>query len=380
MFSKAGKYELQTPDQYSQSNYYIFTPTLLCSKSLINIDDEMALLLAKAHRLLGILEGMSGFIPTIDVIESMLIKKEALLSCQIDGIDVPFDNIFDLSKVQNKKVSSVLNYIKATYYVEESLEAKHISNRFLCEIHKVLMKNASNEDVGQFRKIQTFIGPHIYVENFPNYNPPATENMKIALSDLEKFINSDDNIDVLIKLALIHYQFETIHPFSSGNGRTGRILICMFLKEKKILSRKLLCLSDFLLPNKIEYFDRLMEVRRKGNYEQWVKFFIKAVIVAAEDSINVINKLLELREKNLSKIMTLGKTSKTSMLLYEYIERKPIIDIKETADVLKLSFNTISKAVEGFQKIEILKQSNNLIRNRCFAYSKYLQIIEHKIQ
>ena len=255
------------------------------------------------------------------------------------------------------------------------LAEKNISNVLLGEIHKVLMENISSEDIGQFRKIQTYAEPPVYIFGIPTYNPPTVEYMETALSDLEKFIGRDDNIDTLVKIALILYQFETISPFVSGNSKMGRILVNLFLQEKKILSRQLLCVSSYLLSSKIEYNDRIAEVRRIGNYKQWIKYFIKAVIVAAEDSINVINQLIELRENNMAKIMTLGKSSKTLMLMYEFIEKKPIVDIKKTAEELNLSFNTISKAVESLQKLEILKQSNNLMRNRCFMYEEYLGII-----
>jgi len=375
MFSKSGSYDLNLPKHYSQPKYYTFTPKPLCGRDLVQVDEELAFLLAKAHRLIGILEGMSALITNIDAIESMLIKKEAVASCRIDGIEENFEDVVSLSKEGNPKVVNSLRYIKVLDYNKKNLANQHLSNKFLCKMHNMMMEYAGNEEVGKFRKTQTFFGSRAFVENFPDYNPPAPDDMHNVLIDLEKYITSDERTDVLVRAALIHYQFETVHPFVTGNGRIGRILNNLFLTEDKILSRQLLCISNYLLQNKVEYFDRLNEVQRFGKYEQWVKFFIKAFIASAEDSINIIKRLLKLRDQNIAKIMTLGKSAKLAMILYEYIEKTPIIDINKTAEALNLSFNTISKAVESLLKIEILKQRNNSIRYRCFAYEEYLEII-----
>jgi len=376
MFSKSGSYNLHIPEHYMQSKYYTFSPSPLCKSELVKTDTELALLLAKAHRLIGILEGMSRFIPNINIIESMLIKREAVFSCRIDGFEESFEEAIKTSEEGNKMVSYSQGYIKAVNYGKEKLPENHFTNQFLCEIHKNLMADKNDEEAGQFRKTQTFFGPRVFTESFPDYNPPAPDEMGKALIDFEKYINCNDEVDVLTKAALIHYQFETIHPFISGNGKLGRILNGLFISEKKILSRQLLCISKYLWLNKIEYFDRLKEVQRFGNFEQWVKFFVKALISAAEDSINIINRLLALREKTVAKIMTLGKLSRTATLLLEYLEKKPIIDIKTASETLNLSFNTVSKSVESLREIGILKKRNDSIRYRYFAYEEYLNILD----
>ena len=187
-------------------------------------------------------------------------------------------------------------------------------------------------------------------------------------------MKTEDGIDSLIKLALIHYQLETIHPFLYGNGRLGRLLVNLFLYDKKLLLRPLLCSSRLLLLNKTEYFDRIEALQRYGEYELWTKFFIKAVIIGAEESINIITKVDSLQERNLTKIMMLGKSSKTAMLLYNYIQKNPIIEIKTVSEALNLSFNAVASAVKCLRSLDILKQSNTLTRNRTFAYQDYLDV------
>ena len=202
--------------------------------------------------------------------------------------------------------------------------------------------------------------------------------MQEALSRLEYFINHDDEfgaIDVLVRAALMHYQFETIHPFLDGNGRIGRLLITLFLMEKGAMLTPVLYLSYFLKRNKTEYYDRMMHVRANGDYEQWVKFFLVAVSESADDAIETIDKLVDLREKNLRDIRDMGRSAKTLNKLLTYLEKNPIIEIKKTAAALGISFNTVSGAVNRLCAIGILTQTSGIQRNRSFAYTAYLDIL-----
>ncbi|HEY5537896.1 MAG TPA: Fic family protein, partial [Acetobacterium sp.] len=179
-----------------------------------------------------------------------------------------------------------------------------------------------------------------------------------------------------IKIGLAHYQFETIHPFLDGNGRIGRLLITLFLMERKVLSYETLYISYFLKKNRVEYYDRLMEVRLKGNFEQWIKFFLLAVHESAEDAIQTIEKLVKLHNKNFKRIENnVGRSSKTVKMLLNYLERNPIIDIKKTSTALELSYNAVSNAVKQLMALEILTQPESGLRNRVFAYEEYLEII-----
>lgn len=371
MFIESGTYDIQRD---RAKIFYSFKPTPLCGVNLIKTDEELTLLLSKAHRLLGILEGMTRFITNVDVIESILIKKEVLLSCQIDGCTATFEDVLHSTK-KNKDAAAVQNYIEAVWVSKKSILNDKFSNQLLCDMHRALVNDSNNKKSGQFRKIQIFDKAGIYISDMKIYNPPAPKDIKATMFDLESYINSDDHIDTLIKAALIYYQFVTISPFENENNKIGRMLINLFLQEKKILSRQLLCLSGYSLLNRIDFFDRVSAVRIAGDYEQWIKCFLKGIIVTADKSINTINKLIELKAENQAKIMSFGQTKKTSLIILDYLEQNPIIDLKKTAEDLKVSFNTVAKTVNNLQQSGIIKQGNNLMRYRCFVYDEYLEII-----
>ena len=190
-----------------------------------------------------------------------------------------------------------------------------------------------------------------------------------------RFVNSEDDWDPLIKIALIHYQFETIHPFLDGNGRIGRLLIAVFMIEKKLLSHETLYISYFLKRNRIEYYDRLNDVKTKGNFEQWLKFFLLATYESAQDAITTIDELINLHNRNYEVVNNTGKSAKTVIKVFKHLESSPIIDIKKTSAALKLSFNAVSNAVNKLVELGILMQTENVRRNRVFAYEEYLGIL-----
>jgi Fic family protein len=197
-----------------------------------------------------------------------------------------------------------------------------------------------------------------------------------SMSDLEKYINGDDELDILIRAGLIHYQFETIHPFLDGNGRIGRLLITLFLMEKKVLSTPALYISYFLKKNKIEYYDRMNEVRLKGNYEQWIKFFLEAVYESSKDSVKTIDNLTSLHDKYYLKIESLGRRAKNAIRVFEYLESNPIIEIQKTAKELHIAFNTMSSIVKDLINIGVLEQTSTQSRNRTFVYKEYMEILK----
>ena len=199
--------------------------------------------------------------------------------------------------------------------------------------------------------------------------------MKTAMSDLEKFINSDNDLDPLICAALIHYQFETIHPFLDGNGRVGRLLITLYLMEKQVLSKPALYLSYFLKKNRIEYYDRMTEVRRNGNYEQWIKFFLLALSEAATDAIDTIDKLIELHDRTAQSINSFGKAKTSALKLMTYLEENPIIEISKTAQALNMAYNTVSRTVSLLIDNDILVCSDKIGKTKIYSYEEYLKIL-----
>jgi Fic family protein len=362
------------------SQYKSFKPSPLPPNPEIKIDYEIMNLVSESNRVVGILEGRSTSIPNVDLFVAMYIRKEALLSSQIEGTQATLDDILDpdIDKNINLDVTEVLNYIKTSKYGVERLKTLPLSNRFFKEIHQDLMGTGrgSEKEPGEFRRSQNWIGPVGSTIKNARYIPPNVEDMNDALYALESFINEDQEMDPFIKAGLIHYQFETIHPFLDGNGRVGRLLILLFLIEKRVLSHEVLYISYFLKRNRYEYYERLMEVRQNGNYEQWVKFFLRAVIDSASDALQSIDKINQLHIKNKDLIENENVRSVGTFLkLLEYLEEHPIIDITKASKDLELSYNTISSAVKKFVEMDILVQEGKKRRNKVFVYEAYLQIL-----
>lgn len=375
--NRAGTYKKNLSGEMA---YNSFVPAVLPPNPPIELNNEIVEILVKANRQIALLEGISSRIPNIDLFISMYVRKEALMSSQIEGTQATLEDILDpmLENNPNRPVGDVVNYIKATDFAINRLKELPLCNRFIKEAHKVLLAGVrgQNKCPGEFRHSQNWIGGAGSTLQNARYIPPSVEDMQQAMSDLEKYINAEDNLDVLIRAGLIHYQFETIHPFLDGNGRIGRLLITLFLMEQKILTTPALYISYFLKKNRIEYYDRMSEIRQKGNYEQWIKFFLEAVYESAKDAVETIDKLMALHDKNCAKIANLGRRAKNGMRVFEYLESNPIIEIKKTSQELDIAFNTISSVIKDLINIGILEQTSNRSRNRTFAYKEYLEILK----
>lgn len=369
-----------TPRLNGEAQYTFFVPTPLQKVALRKMDSSFLALAARTSHKLGVLDALSSRIPDIDLFISMYIRKESLLSSQIEGTQATLDDILDpaAEKNSNLNIAEVLNYIRAVHYAVKRLNGIPLCCRLLRETHEILLRGGrgSHKEPGEFRRSQNWLGPAGSTIKTAAYIPPAPEEMTAALGELEKFINSNEpEMDPLIKAGLIHYQFETIHPFLDGNGRIGRLLITLFLCNEGILTRPALYISHYLKLNRVEYFDRLAEVRRKGNYEQWLRFFITALHETADDALGTLDELSKLREKCRAKIEKLGKKAGKCRVLFDYLERSPIIDIGKTAGELKLSYNTVAKAASLLCGSGILRPARNVKRNRTFVYTKYLEIL-----
>lgn len=360
--------------------YQSFRPAPLPPNPPIDLSNELVSKLIDANKKLATLDGLSSRIPNIDLFVSMYVRKEALLSSQIEGTQCTLDDILNpfIEENTNLNVSDVVNYIRATEYALTRLQSLPLCNRLIKETHAVLMEGVRGQEKspGEFRYSQNWIGGQGSTIKTARYIPPNPEDMQTAMSDLVKYMNSDDPFDPLIQAALIHYQFETTHPFLDGNGRVGRLLITLFLMEKHILSRPALYISYFLKINRIEYYDRMTQVRKTGDYEQWVIFFLQALSNSANDAIQTIDKLIALHNKSLSLFEDLSKRQKTNVLkVFNYIESNPIIDIQKTATALEMSYNTASKIVSLLVEKGILQQTDKSGKARIFSYSEYLDIL-----
>ncbi len=359
------------------SMYKSFRPSPLPPN--IEIDNEIISLLTGATKAVATLDTLSSYIPNMDLFVSMYVRKEALLSSQIEGTQATLEDVLDplIEKNTNQNVADVVNYIKATEFALNRMQELPLCNRLIRETHAVLMSGVRGQEKspGEFRTSQNWIGAAGSTLKNARYIPPNPSDMSEAMSDLEKYINLDDNLDLLIQAALLHYQFETIHPFLDGNGRVGRLLITLFLMEKKVLNSPALYISYYLKKNRIEYYDRMSEVRNKDNYEQWIKFFLNAIKESAEEATATIKELSTLHDKNISLISSMGRASKNAKAVFDYLERNPIIDIGKTAEELNLAFSTVSLAVGRLVDAGILIQTNNANRNRVFSYEDYLEIL-----
>ena len=361
--------------------YQSFVPAPLPPTPPVDLGSEGLNLLIQANRQLALLEGLAVRIPNMDLFVSMYVRKEALLSSQIEGTQATLDDVLDplLDENANRSVADVINYIKASEFAIKRLQELPLCNRLIKETHAVLMEGVRGQEKnpGEFRYSQNWIGGQGSTLKNARYIPPNPEDMKEAISDLEKYMNAEDSLDPLVRAALIHYQFETIHPFLDGNGRVGRLLITLFLMEKKILTAPALYISYFLKRNRIEYYDRMTEVRRKGNYEQWITFFLQAVMESAEDAVHTIDQLTALHDKNMT-LLTEGITkrqSDTLKKLFAYLEANPIIEVTKTSQALDMAYNTIARAVAVLEEKGILAQSEKAGKTRIYSYSEYLDIL-----
>ena len=360
------------------ATYQSFRPAPLPPESL-ELNSDSVQLLIEANRELAKLNTAASLIPSTDLFVSMYVRKEALMTSQIEGTQCTLDDILDpdMDTNVNLDVGDVVNYVNAAQYAIIRLQELPLCNRLLRETHAILMAGVRGQEKnpGEFRRSQNWIGPAGCTLKDARYIPPNVEDMNEAMPALEKYMNEDKRYDALVRVALIHYQFETIHPFLDGNGRIGRLLITLYLIEKKILTTPALYISYFLKKNRIEYYDRMTEVRTKGNYEQWIRFFLQAIAECAEDAITTIDKLTALHNINEAALQQTGRAAKNTLLVFHYLEANPIIDIQKTADALGISFNTTASAVKKLIDKSILVQSNNKNRNRTFAYEAYLDIL-----
>ncbi|MBQ9207307.1 MAG: Fic family protein [Treponema sp.] len=379
-FSTSARSGMVVQNLSGEMAYFSFKPTPLPPEPPVEISPPMLSLLIEANRKVAYLDARSDKIPNVNLFLSMYIRKEALVSSQIEGTQCTLDDVLDPENEENANidVGEVINYITATDFAIDRLEHLPLCMRLLKETHAVLIRGVRGSDKTpcEFRTSQNWIGGQGSTLKNARYIPPSVDDMKTALSQLEQFLNSADTLDPLIEAALIHYQFETIHPFLDGNGRIGRLLITLFLMQKKIISKPILYISCFLKMNRVEYYDRLSEVRRSGNYEQWILFFLQMILETANDALESINELEELHRKNIAWIETIpARTRDNALRLFEYVEAKAIIDTTKTADALGLSYNTTAKTIEVLHKFGILEPSAKRGKASLYSYTDYLDIL-----
>jgi Fic family protein len=284
----------------------------------------------------------------------------------------------EIDESVNADVSDVVYYVRAINFAVKRMADLPLCNRLIRETHAVLMNSVrgGEKTPGEFRVSQNWIGGTGSTLRNARYIPPNPQDMRDCMSELERFMNADDDMDPLIKAALLHYQFETIHPFLDGNGRVGRLLITLYLLGQGEISSPVLYLSCYLKTNRIEYYDRMSEIRKSGNYEQWIKFFLRGVSETAADATETIDRLVALHQKNVDKLADVPTRSRQNILgLLAYIERNPIIETVKTAAALGLSRNGTANYIATLCSKDILRFSAKSGKARVFAYEDYLEIL-----
>ncbi|MGP1414203.1 MAG: Fic family protein [Bacillales bacterium] len=362
-----------------QSDYECFIPHNL--KYLkFNINEEFQNLINKAYFLLGRLDGMATTLPDINLFVSMYVQKEAVISSQIEGTQASLIDVLQRDR-KNEKIrdtEEIVNYIKATNYAFKRLEKLPLCMRLIKETHSILLSGVrgNEKSPGEFRKSQNWIGYAGCKLNTASFVPPAPGEMENSLTDLEKYIHEDSFIPNLIKIALIHYQFETIHPFLDGNGRMGRLLIVLFLKEQGLIEYPVLYLSYFFKKNRNRYYELLNNVRIKGEFEEWIKFFIKGICEISEDAISSIQKIIELKKTDIEKIRNIPKGNISNLLMvYDYLLKHPILETEDIRRLSDLSKPTVNKLLETLIELEILELVEEKKRYKQYVYRKYVDVL-----
>ncbi len=373
--------EFKSGRQVTQLDYKSFIPELI-NREWILSNPGIQTLLEEANLRLGSLEAFSLIVPDVNIFIRMHIVKEATKSNLIEGTQTQMEEVVlkerDINPEKRDDWREVQNYIEALNFSVRQLEKLPLSSRLFRKTHEILLQGVRGKykQPGNFRKSQNWIGGSSIKDAV--FIPPPHHMVNKLMSDLENFINNDGiHVPHLIRIAIAHYQFETIHPFLDGNGRLGRLMITLYLVQFNILHKPTLYLSDFFEKHKSLYYDNLTGVRTKNDLTQWIKFFLVAVVETSKKAIDAFKEILRLRaEIEDEKIITLGKKLPLAKELIIYLYKRPVITAIDLQEDLKITAPTANGIIRDFEKLGILREQTGYKRNRIFVFEEYLNLFK----
>ena len=358
-----------------------FIPKPLPPEPALAIDGEMQALLSKADRALGRLDGSIRTLPNPDLFIFMYVRKEAVLSSQIEGTQSSLNDILEVEaeifdSQRPRDVDEVLNYVRAMNYGLERLDELPLSNRLIREIHNVLLNGVrgGNAQPGEWRKIQNWIGPQGCTLKEASFVPPPPQQLDEILGQFERFLH-DESLPALLQIGMAHAQFETIHPFLDGNGRVGRLLIAFLLYQKQILETPVLYISHFFKKHRQDYYDHLQAVRETGNWEAWLKFFLQGIYEVSQEATETARKIVDLREAHRQLIAEhFGRVAGNAMQVLETLYQKPFIKVQDIKDLTHVTYPAANQLMNKFVDHGLLQEVTGQARNRQFRYGPYIDL------
>lgn len=362
--------------------YAVFIPKPLPPSPPVELEADLLSLLEQAGTELGRLDGIARVIPDPDFFVSMYVRREAVLSSQIEGTQSTLEDLLEReigagADDQRSDVLDIVNYVQAMNFGLERLETLPVSLRLIREIHRELLKDGrgSHATPGEFRKTQNWIGPDGATIEQATFVPPPVPEMETALAELEGFLHEEGRYSTLIEVGLAHAQFETIHPFLDGNGRVGRLLNTFLLVQRGVLRKPLLYLSYYFKLHRTEYYDRLMAVRLKGDWEGWLRFFLRGVVQTAREASATAGSIFELREAHRGLIIEQG-LGDNALRLLSALFRQPMINVNLAASLLGTTYPTASRLVTGLEELGILREITGRRRSRIYRYEPYVSLFD----
>ncbi len=379
-YGRAGRYVRQP------GGYRAFIPKSLPPDPPIAMDEQMWRLLSQADRAIGRLDGATEVLPNPDLFVAMYVRHESVLSSQIEGTQATLGDLLEYEAASVQRgipgdVAEVVNHVDAMNYGLERLGSLPLSLRLIREIHERLMQRVrgSQWPPGEFRTAQNLIGPPGSRLSEATYVPPPPGEMLQALSDFEGYLREDETLPVLVFCGLAHGQFETIHPFMDGNGRIGRLLITYLLCQRQILRRPLLYLSYYFKQYRREYYDALMAIRDEGDWEGWLKFFLRGVFEVAQGATETGRRILNLREQHRDLVSASVRGAANGLRLLDLLFKWPMVTVRSVSDQLGVSVPTANGLVNQFHGLGLLNEITGASRNRLFSYAAYLSLFEEPL-